>query len=65
MPLFVITAKGSCALEVRIVRAPNEAKVRSAFLPAIECRHLYDSYTVKELAAEGETEEVFQVHHVE
>ena len=65
MSLFVITAKGRCAQEVRIVRAPDLATVERAFVPAIRCDHLFDSYEVKALVVEGETEEVFQTAFVE
>jgi hypothetical protein len=65
MALFVLTAKGPCALEVRIVRAKDLAEVERDFLPAIQCEHLFHTYKVKELLVDGETEEVFQIAHVE
>lgn len=65
MSLFVITAKGRYAQEVRIVRAPDHETVMRAFVPAITNDNLFSSYEVKALVVEGETEEVFQIHYVE
>ncbi len=65
MPLFVIKARGQYALEIRIVRASSETVVREHFLPAIHDDNLYDSYTIEELPAEGDTSEVFQAHYIE
>jgi hypothetical protein len=63
MHLFAILLKGSCAIEVRIVRAADLAAAQAMSTDMV-CP-VFDSVSVTHLEPQGKEGEVFSACHIE